>query len=336
VLYSGTSANQSITGVGFQPDWVWVKVRNAVGQHSIFDAVRGATIRLGNGATSVGNAAESTVAESLKSFDSDGFTFGNEAGNNSGETYVAWNWNAGGSTVINTDGTISSNVRANPTAGFSIITYTGTGSANATVGHGLSVSPSMIIIKNRVDSVQSFWSVYHKSAFVSGADPNVLYLNTTATQADDTNVWGPSPDFNSTTFKLGDYNGSNGSGDALVAYCFAEVPGYSAFGSYVGNGSTDGPFVYTGFRPAFVMVKRINNDLAGWVMFNTSNLKYNLTNADVEANDTRAEVSGSDRGMDWLSNGFKLRSDFGSRNASGTTYIYMAFASSPFQYSLAR
>jgi hypothetical protein len=337
VLYTGNGSTQSITGVGFAPDWVWLKYRNSADNHALFDSVRGASgsnyYRLESNTTGAETLTGTAIVSSL---DTDGFTLGaNTQGNQSGGSYVAWNWKAGGTpAVTNTDGTITSSISVNTTSGFSIVTYTGTGSAGATVGHGLDVAPSMIIIKNRTDSASAFWCVYHRSAYVSGADPNVLYLNTTDAQADDTNVWGASPDFNSSTFELGDYNGSNGSGDSLVAYCFAAVPGFSAFGSYTGNGSADGPFVFTGVRARYILVKR-TNDVGSWRVWDTARNTYNLTNLNLVPNDSQAEASSGNE-IDILSNGFKLRSTSGDTNASGATYIYMAFAENPFKYSNAR
>jgi hypothetical protein len=192
----------------------------------------------------------------------------------------------------------------------------------------------MIIIKNRTDSASAFWCVYHKSAYVSGADPNVLYLNSTQAQTDDTNVWGSSPDFNSTTFKLGDYNGSNGSGDSLVAYCFANVEGYSRAFSYTGNGSSDGPFVFLGFRPRFVMIKRTDST-ANWEIWDTTRSVYNQTYNALYPNLSNAEDGGN--AIDINSNGFKLRDTGGSTNAtSSATYIGFAIAENPFKYSLGR
>jgi hypothetical protein len=349
VLYDGTGASQSITGVGFQPDWVWIKRRDSANDHNLYDAVRGGDgsyfYELVTNATDGENKYASGAFGAITTLDSDGFSVNSSNANfvltnASGGTYVAWNWKANGTGSPNELGTISSTVSANTIAGISIVTYTGTGSAGATVGHGLGVAPSMIIIKNRDDSAGSFWCVYHKSAFVSGADPNVLYLNSTQAQTDDTNVWGNSPSFTETIFALGDYNGSNGSGDDLVAYCFAEVEGFSKFSSYTGNGIADGPFIFTGFRPAFLMVKRSSSGAgtANWVVLDTSRDIYNLAGQALMPNLADAEYTPASSGypMDILSNGFKQRGASVSQNESTSTYIYMAFAENPFKYSLAR
>jgi hypothetical protein len=337
--WSGNSSTQSIA-LNFAPDFIWNKSRSAASGHSWWDVIRGTGAQISSSETD----AETTGYNAITSFSNDAISLGvdntgtyNGRTNETGRTYVGWVWNAGNSTVTNTSGTISSQVRASTTAGFSIVTYTGNGTNGASVGHGLGVAPSMIIIKNRTDSASAFWCVYHRSAYVSGADPNVLYLNSTAAQADDTNVWGSSPDFSSTIFKLGDYNGSNGSGKNLVAYCFAAVAGYSAFGSYTGNGSTDGTFVYTGFRPRWVMIKASSTGGAGydWFIHDTARDTYNVCTLDLEANLSSSENQyGAEQ--DILSNGFKLRNTGGGTNGSGVTYIYAAFAESPFQFANAR
>jgi hypothetical protein len=330
VLYTGNGGTQTVTGVGFQPDFTWIKSRSGADNHNLFNAVVGLPNRLFSNLTN----AENTTAGTLTSFNSDGFSVGSISDVNANAvTFVGWNWKANGAGVSNTAGTITSTVSANTISGFSIITYTGNGIDGATVGHGLGVAPSMIIIKNRTDSASAFWCVYHRSAFVSGADPNVLYLNSTQAQTDDTNVWGSSPDFNSTTFKLGDYNGSNGSGDSLVAYCWAPIAGFSAFGSYTGNGSTDGPFVYLGFRPRFILIKR-SSDIDDWFMYDTARSPYNPMNFVLSPNSSAADTATTN--PDDLSNGFKLRSTSGGTNASGSTYIYACFAENPFKNALAR
>jgi hypothetical protein len=330
VLWTGNgSSTIDISGVGFQPDFVWAKRRSAADGHGLFDAVRGTNLWLQSNTT----GAETDFGGNfgLLSFNSDGYTMGNGSSVNAlNATYVGWNWKANGSGVSNTDGTITSTVSVNTTSGFSIVTYTGNGTSGATIGHGLGVAPAMTIIKRR--SSTETWIVWH-TAFNS-AQSNMRLEQTSAVDTSSPAMFNNTFP-TSTLITLGNGGFVNTTSETYVCYAFAPVAGYSAFGSYTGNGSTDGPMVYTGFRPAFVMVKS-SNATNGWVMFNSANLKYNLVDNDVEANDSRAEVSGSTRGMDWLSNGFKLRSDFGSRNGSGTTYIYMAFASSPFQYSLAR
>jgi len=264
-------------------------------------------------------------------FDSDGITWngGGANANDSGKTFVLWSWLAGGTAASNTDGSITSSVSANQTSGFSIVTYTGNGTAGATVGHGLGKKPTMIIVKNRDDGVQD-WPVQHGSIGATGQ----MVLSSTAANNANIVYWN-NTEPTSSVFSLGTANNTNQSGDSHVAYVFTDIDGFSKAGSYVGNGSSDGPMIVTGFRPAWVMVKA-SSSTGGWTIFNSDNSNFNLVDSDLSAEDSRAEVTGSTRGMDWLSNGFKLRSSFGSRNGSGVTYIYLAFAEQPFKYANAR
>jgi hypothetical protein len=320
VLYTGNGSTQSITGVGFQPDLVWGKGRSFVASHRLWDSVRGATA----GLTSNGTNAEFTES-GLTSFDTDGFTVGSGANMNSNtNTFVAWNWKANGGGVSNTDGSITSTVSANTTAGFSIVTYTGNGTAGATVGHGLGVSPSMVFIKSRSSS---------NSWIVTGQSFSGKFLNLDGTQpAYTSSVY--SSDYTSTTFSLkGTDAYTNYTSYNYVAYCFADVEGYSKFGSYTGNASADGPFVYTGFRPAFVMFKRTDST-SDWHLYDTSRSTYNVIAAGLYADLSNAENSGQP--FDILSNGFKLRVAGGELNTSSATIIYMAFAENPFKNALAR
>lgn len=326
-LYTGTGATQTINnsanGVSFQPDLVWVKGRSGATDHAWYDAVRGVQKQLESNTTT----AETTETTGLTAFGTTGFTIGALAQmNTNAATYVAWQWNAGGTTVTNTSGSISAQVRANATAGFSVVGYTGTG-ANATVGHGLGVAPSMIITKVRSTSGAD-WSVYHASV----GNTKSLFLNTTAAPSTSVNFWNnTSP--TSTVFSVGISGGTNNSGNTMIAYCFAAVAGYSAFGSYTGNGSADGPFVYLGFRPRFVMWKR-TDAVANWFLMDSSRTPANPVNLELYADQTNAEVTFTD--CDFLSNGFKLRTSDSSRNASGGTYIYAAFGENPFKFSNAR
>ena len=332
VLYTGNGSTQSITGVGFQPDWVWVKSKSSAGQHSLTDVVRGVNKQL---FTSLTNA-EGSETDQVTAFNSDGFSLGaNLAGTGSVNvntlTYVAWNWKAGGTGVSNTAGSITSTVSANTTAGFSIVTYTGTG-ANATVGHGLGAIPAMIMVKNR-DSGAIGGAVYHTSM---GATKYLKLFQTTTgsdPEATDNTAWnGSSPTFNTNVFSVGSLNRTNSS-QQMVAYCFAAVAGYSAFGGYTGNGSADGPFVYVGFRPAFVMVKAYIGAGENWGIYDKSRIGYNSSNYVLFPNLTNAEIAATTH-IDLLSNGFKLRSS--NNNLSSYSYIYAAFAETPFKYSLAR
>ena len=319
VLYTGNGSTQSITGVGFQPDWLWIKPRSSANRHTLYDVLRGT-----NSISSDSNAAQvDRSADGFTSLDSDGFTLnGSGAGgdtNYNSRTHVAWNWKAGGAGSSNTDGTINTtSTSVNTTAGFSISTYTGTGSA-ATVGHGLGVAPKWIIMKNLDDSSGHFW-VYHAST----GEGNRLLLNLT-------NASGANTDFMNntapTTSVFSVKNESNNtSGNNIIAYCFAEKTGFSKFGSYTGNGDADGAFVYTGFKPAFLIVKR-SSAVEDWKMFDNKRPGYNLTNLRLKPNDTASEASSG--GFDFTSNGFKARSTDAAENASGSTYIYMAFAEEP-------
>jgi hypothetical protein len=324
VLYTGdNTSNRAITGYDFAPDLIWLKSRSNALNHRLVDAVQGVTSTLASNLTT---AAVDASSEFI-SLDSSGFTVTQGASfafNQSAYTYAAWGWNAGGSNATNTDGTITSTVRANPTAGFSIVSFSGTGSGSATVGHGLGVAPSMFIVKHR-NLDPSNWAVYHSSVGNTGG----LLLNLTNATATNIGYWNnTSP--TSSVFSIGTFfNTAN----TLIAYCFAEVPGFSAFGSYTGNGSADGPFVYTGFRPAWVMLKRTNST-SNWTILDFKREGYNIDNDPLYPNLSNAE--GTTDLADILSNGFKLRSTDASVNASGGTYIYAAFAENPFKYSLAR
>jgi hypothetical protein len=325
VLYTGTGSSQSITGVGFQPDFVWIKERNGAADHGLYDAVRGVQQQLESNTTT----DETTESTGLTAFGSDGFTVGSLAQvNTSTDTYVAWNWKANGAGVSNTDGTITSTVSASIDSGFSIVTYTGTGVAG-TVGHGLGVAPEIIIVKNRTTSNNWAVNVYN----ILGTTNNSLWLNLTNGVAN-VNTWWNSTAPAATVFSIGGVtNETNTSIDTFVAYCFAEVAGFSKFGSLTGNGSADGPFVFLGFRPAFVMLKRTDST-SNWTILDLKREGYNVDNDPLFPNLSDAETT-TDL-ADLLSNGFKLRSTDASVNASAGTYIYMAFAENPVKFSLAR
>lgn len=318
ITYTGTGASNSLTGVGFQPDWVWIKKRNGAVGHRLYDAVRGVQNTLYSSDTAAEGTGQTTT---LTAFNSDGFTVISESGvNASSDTYVAWNWLGANTTVSNTAGSITSTVSANTTSGFSIVSYTGTG-ANATVGHGLGVAPKMIIIKCRSSGFN--WAVWQKDL---GGGDFALQLNTTIAKTNSFDYWNGDP--TSTVFTLGTDNGVNQSSSTYIAYCFAEVKGFSKFGSYVGNGSTDGNFVYLGFKPAFVVVK--NASLAGesWVTLDNKRDPKNPTNLALFTNLSNAE-SGT-YPFDFVSNGFKIRDSSAAYNRSGDTFIYMCFAEHPF------
>lgn len=328
-LYTGTGSALSVTNAnGFSPDLVWIKSRSAATGHALYDTVRGATLELVSNATS----AETTEAQGVTAFNSNGFSIGTFAKlNTSAATYVAWQWDAGSSTVTNTSGTITSQVRANTTAGFSIVTYTGTG-ANATVGHGLGVAPKMIIVKNRTTAALQ-WAVYHSN--LSSA-ANWLNLNATAAESAKTGAWNSTAP-TSSVFSIGTATDTNQSTNNFVAYCFAEIAGFSKIGSYIGNGSADGTFVYCGFRPKFVMIKR--QDAAdNWVIFDAARGTINPNDVQLAANLTTQEGQAGTTGnpTDLVSNGFKLRASGTRLNASASTYIFIAFAENPFKYANAR
>jgi hypothetical protein len=291
----------------------------------LFDSVRG----IYKGLISNDTAAEINDTASLTAFNSNGFTLGPSniklAPNYPGFTYVAWQWQAGvGSTSSNTNGSITSTVSVNATAGFSVVTYTGTG-ANATVGHGLGVAPKMVIVKYR--SAARSWIVWQSA--LAGTEYLLLDgTNANQTAADAWNSTVPT----STVFSLGTSTSTNQSAGAMVAYCWAAIPGYSAFGSYTGNGSTDGTFVYTGFVPKFVLIKKTSG-ADNWLLYDTARDTYNVAGKYLSPNLSNAE--GTDPALDMLSNGFKLRQTGGGINGSGATYIYAAFASNPFKNSTA-
>ena len=314
VTWTGNGSTQSITGVNFQPDLNWSKKRTAGNEHALVDAVRGATKTIYSNLTN----AEGTQLSGLTSFDSDGFSIGSSGEyNDSGQPYVGWNWLANGSGASNTDGSITSTVSASTTSGFSIVSYTGTG-ANATVGHGLGSAPKMVIVK-RLSNISS-WSVYNSTL----GNSNQLYLNLDWASTSSTTWNNTSP--TSSVFSLSSDNGVNASGNNFIAYCFAEKKGYSKFSSYTGNGSTDGTFIYTGFKPAFVLLK-CSSTTGDWQLIDTKRSTFNVCNLRLQANLSDAEA-GSDT-IDILSNGFKQRNTFGNFNSSGATYIYMAFAEEP-------
>jgi hypothetical protein len=325
-LYTGTNATQSITGVGFQPDFSWFKTRSDANGHTLIDSVRGITKRLASHNTQ----GDITQADMLTSFDTDGLTLGADSNNYtnwSGKTWVVWNWLASNTTASNTDGTITSTVSANQTSGFSIVSYTGNGTAGATIGHGLGSAPKMIIIKDRDTGTHS-WVVGHDSL----AWTSYLLLNNTDAKGTATTIWNDTAP-TSSVFTLGTNVGMNGSGSSQIAYCFAEKKGYSKFGSYVGNGSSSGPYIHLGYKPSLV-IRKITSGSSSWIMQDNKRSEsggFNQIRNYLFADSSQAEVSNQDYfNIDFLSNGFKIRSTDGGANGSGQTYIYMAFAENPF------
>ena len=323
VTYKGTGASQYIGGVGFKPDLVWTKVRTAGSAHALFDSVRGVHKALYSNLTTAEETSSSTF---LQSFESDGFDPGSNGSTAaSGESYVAWNWDMGGSNATNTDGSITSTVRANPTYGQSIVSATYSGSGTKTFGHGLSSAPELIIGKNR--SAVANWGVYNSTI---GAGKYLL-LDTTGAEVASTTIWSNTAP-TSTVFSS-DVGWLADAGNDVIFYCFHSVDGYSKVGSYEGNDKADGTFVYTGFRPAWVMVKRTDN-AENWVLYDNLRAGYNADNDYVLPNSSATEYTGY-KTIDLTSNGFKLRTTHSDKNASGT-YIYLAFAETPFKYSNAR
>ena len=332
--YTGNGSTQSITGLEFSPDWVWIKTRSNAQNHGLFDTVRGAGRSLRSSTTGTEQGPNTSTDGDLRSFTSDGFTLGSctasgaAAVNVSGQTQVAWCWDAGSSTVSNTDGSITSNVRANPTAGFSIVTYTGTGSAG-TVGHGLNAVPEMIILKGR--NFADNWRVYHKDLDATEPEDYYLMLESLNQRSADQNAsfMNDTAPTNS-VFSLGTDSAINGSSQSMLAYCFTSVSGYSQLGSFEGNGNANGPFVYLGFRPAFLLVRLIEGANSSWKLYDSSRDPDNPIVRQLYANSNNAEPSDDVR-CDFLSNGFKVRTAGSEDNYNNNTLIYYAVAENPFQ-----
>jgi hypothetical protein len=338
VLYTAdTPGGKSITGWNFNPDLIWIKNRDNVENHYLYDTVRGI----------LANTSMSTNLTNAE-YNLSGITLGTTTGGitisdtnyESGElyyinrTYVAWGWKAGNSNVTNNNGTKTSTVRANQTAGFSIVTYTGDGATAGTVGHGLGVKPSFIIVKNR--SASGGWVCWHKGLTGSNENDRYVYLNSDAVSGTTSNYWGTGGITSSVfgTWTTGGDN--NNSGSNFVAYVWAEIEGFSKFGRYTGNGSTEGPFVYTGFRPAFILTKNVTTGGYWWEMVDTGRSPLNPTDKTLYANVNDSEYTSSAYNKDILSNGFKIRGTSAGHNSSGDTFIYMAFAESPFKNARAR
>ena len=326
LLVSGDgSQTKSFTGVGFQPDMVWNKARDSAYSHIIYDAVRGTggTKEIKPNLTGAEGSFDGADYGTITSFDSDGFsTYGainNAYFNQISKLFVNWCWKANGAGVSNTDGSITSTVSASTTSGFSIVSYTGTGS-NATVGHGLGVAPAMVIVKER--SGVDAWIVGHSSI---GFTKNLL-LNATNVEFADSTIWNNTAP-TSSFFSVGSSASTNESSATYIAYCFAEKKSFSKFGLYSGNSNVDGTFVYTGFKPAFVLIKG-KGALENWRIFDNKRIGYNPANYILyPSGDFAEDTTGSN--IDFLSNGFKLRETNAGTNGSGQGYIYMAFASEP-------
>ena len=328
-LWTGNGGNQSITNDAnagdFKPDWIWTTSRSNAYNNGMFDSSRGVQKEI----TSNQANAEATLSGGVNSFDTDGFTFNGASYNTNGYTFVGWQWKAnGGTTSSNSDGDITSTVQANTTAGFSIVTFTGNATAGQTVGHGLGVKPEFIYAKNRSNG--NNWNCYVEATDNTGN--NYLTLNGTVGKESDYNMWNDTAP-TSSVITLGDRNETNGSSHNMVFYCFHSVKGYSKFGKYKGNATSgdDGTFVYTGFKPAWIMVKSSSNSGQEWVIFDNKRDTFNEMDAWLYANATTAEDSGGDeREVDFVSNGFKFRNAGGPTSYSGRDYIYLAFAEHPF------
>ena len=328
MLYTGDgNAGLNVSGVGFQPDMVWIKNRDSARSHNIYDSVRGAAKRIQPDLTNI----ESDVA-GVSAFNSNGFSLGNgtdDANFTAGENYVAWCWKAGGASIQNTDGSTTAQISANPTAGFSIVSYPGT-AANATIGHGLGKVPKWILVKERGSSANN-WPSYHAGT----GNTKALYLDLTNAQGGDfAGAWNNTTP-NATTFTVGTSNETNRNGSNFIAYCWAEIEGFSKFGSYEGNNNADGPFIYCGFKPAWIMFKGIDS-VTNWVIVDSSRDSVNSAYNDILFPDANvAANTGANKYLDFVSNGFKLRGTSGAVNAA-ETYVFMAFAESPFQNANAK
>jgi hypothetical protein len=329
VLYSGNSTNNTPITVGFQPSMTWIKTRNVARDHRLMDAVRGATAGI------YPNLTNAEGGSPLISFDTDGFTLNNTDNyNNSGETYASWNWKAGGSGVSNTDGSITSTVSVGATSQqnwFSVVSWTGTG-ANATVGHGLNTEPQMIITKARANG-SSYWLTYHSGL----ASPSTSYMALNTSDAVDTggaSVWNSTAP-TSSVFSVGTSTWINPNGGDMIAYCFANAENLCRVGKYTGNGSADGVFVYTGHKPKYVMLKR-SDSTGGWNIIDAERSPINPNDKRLEAQGSGAEGTNTAYNLDFLSNGFKLRTTNVEWNASGGSYIFLSISEQPFKFANAR
>ena len=333
-IYTGNGVDdRDITldgSVDMQPDWLWIKKRSAAASHRLVDSVRGSSKLL----FSDQNYAEVTDANEVQAFNSNGFQLGTDAAvNENGQTFVAWNWKAGTSFTNDASatgiGTIDSTGSVNTTSGFSIISYSGTGS-NGTIAHGLGSAPQVVLIKERNGT--NNWVMSHQPLSASLGDyTRFMTLNSNGAVSGAGNVVFQGSAFTSSVFNVGTSVASNRSGGTYIAYCFAEKQGYSKFGSYIGNGSADGTFVYLGFKPAFVIQKNATTSSTNWQIFDNKRNDFNVVDDYVLANTSGAE--GVSTSLDFTSNGFKIRQSAGYINTSGSTYIYMCFASNPFTTS---
>jgi hypothetical protein len=328
MIYTGNGAVRSLTNDGnsdLQPDWIWIKRRDSTGNHMSIDSTRGVTKVV---YPHIANLEE-TLSNRVTSFDSDGYSTANEDANTDTGTFVAWQWKANaGTTSSNSNGDITSTVQASSTAGFSIVTYTATATAGDTVGHGLSSQPEMIMVKKRAGGDAYGWGVWH-TGLSNNNGTKQLILDTSAAEATQ-DMFNDAifPSSSATVFATGQNNHTNfPSGATYVAYCFNSVQGYSKFGKYTGNNNASGPFVYTGFKPAWLMIKRTDNS-EGWHIVDHKR-DVNENNARLQA-ETNGGEDTSEGGLDMLSNGFKIKTTWAGFNADGGSYIYMVVAEHPF------
>ena len=322
---NGATSSRAITGLEFTPDFIWLKNRESTYHHQLHDTIRGVS---GGVLYSNEDSGEDSTY-SLASFDSNGFSISKDANqdgqNNNGDDYVAWCWKAGGAAVANTDGTLNSQVSVNEEAGFSIVSWTSTGTTGSTIGHGLGKKPDWIVLKGRNTSEDQPWRVYHHTL---GAGKSLM-LDSSSAVATQTGVWNDTQP-TSSVFTVGSFSSTNENTKNYIAYCWYEVPGFSKFGNYTGNGNADGPNVHLGFKPAWVLVK--GDDFAGnWNLWDTKRPGYNVTNDILYPNLNNAEYDGSptDNQIDILADGFKLRGSNVDTNSNGSIYVYMAFAEQP-------
>jgi hypothetical protein len=328
-LFTGNGSTNAITGVGFQPDWVWIKARGATTDHVLYDAVRGVTKNLHSNT----NDADDTQTDGLTAFGTDGFTVGADSKSNANSgTFASWNWRAGtGAGSSNTDGSITSTVSVNQTAGFSIVKYNGSG-ANSTVGHGLNSIPSVIWIKNTQSAYE--WVIGHKDLDDNGTgfSNNWYYngINTSKRNQNATASWNSTNPTNSVFSLHSGATYSNASGQENVAYCFSERIGFSKFGLYDGNANVDGAFLYCGFKPAYVLIKSRTLNNQQWCVFSNALNPFNeMTNTLQPSTNGAEDGNTTYNDIDMLSNGFKIREDNDNINATGQSYIFMAFAEAP-------
>ena len=321
-LYTGTGSSNAVTGVGFQPDFIWGKSRDTADSHFLVDVIRGATKHV----RSDSDGAQFTRAQDVKTIDSDGFTVGTDnLVNKLNDDFASWNWLGSNTTASNGNGSITSTVSVNATSGFSVVKWTGSG-ANATIGHGLGATPSMLMVKNA--TATGGWRVWHQNL----TSTQTLQLNTTAAVNTSAGQFNSSATFNSTVFSVGGEGDTNQSSQTIISYSFVEKPFFSKMSSYTGNGNVNGPFVYTGFKPAFLMIKDASGS-GEWLAWDNKRSPINEMTKALAWNDSLVEDTTKE--MDFLSNGFKIRTTDTNYNASGNTNIYMAFAENPFVTSTA-